>query len=270
MTDANDTQPESEPRRAAQPSRGRVYRYYDLIMAAFVTVLLCTNLISAPKRVQIGGFVFGAGVLFFPISYLFGDILTEVYGYARSRKVVWAGFGALLFVTIMTQIVLRMPPDPTWRVGLAITSGNAEIVPASASGTHLSSQRIWESVFGGTWRVVLASMIGFFAGEFANSFTLAKMKVLTSGRFLWMRTIGSTIVGEAADSVLYYPIAFLGLPNWPTDRVFTVLLMNYVLKVSWEIIATPLTYGVVGFLKRAEAEDFYDRDTNFTPFSLET
>lgn len=226
----------------------RSYRYYDLIMAAFVTVLLCTNLISAPKRIQIGSLpVFGAGVLFFPISYLFGDILTEVYGYARSRKVVWAGFGALVFATLMSQVVLRLPADPAW-----------------------PNQGAWETVFGGTWRVVLASMVGYFAGEFVNSFTMAKMKVLTSGKYLWTRTIGSTIAGEAADSILFYPIAFLGRPGWTIEDVLAIMAANYCLKVSWEVIATPMTYAVVGYLKRVEREDYYDYDTNFTPFSLET
>ncbi len=236
------------PKRAEPPrGYGRVFRYYDLIMAGFVTALLCTNLISAPKRVEIGGFVFGAGVLFFPLTYLFGDILTEVYGYARSRKVVWAGFGALAFATVMSQVVLRLPPDPSW-----------------------PNQKVWEQVFGGTWRVVLASMIGYFAGEFVNSYVLAKMKILTSGRWLWSRTIGSTIAGEAADSLLFYPIAFLGREGWPLEKVLGVLAANYVLKVTWEILATPITYRVVGFLKRVEHEDYFDHDTDFTPFSLRT
>lgn len=249
---------------------GRVYKYYDLILAGFVTVLLCTNLISAPKRVQIGGFVFGAGVLFFPISYLFGDILTEVYGYKRSRKVVWCGFGALIFATIMSQVVLRMPADPTWGVGVRLDGSyvTPNGIPMKDSTLKLSNQVIWQTVFGGTWRVALASIIGFFAGEFANSFTLAKMKIFTKGKYLWTRTIGSTIVGEMADSLLFYPIAFYGV--WTNDRVIQVLLMNYVLKVSWEIFATPLTYVIVGTLKKSEGEDYYDTNTDFTPFSLET
>jgi queuosine precursor transporter len=223
----------------------KTFRYYDLIMAAFVTVLLCTNFISAPKRVTVGHFTFGAGVLFFPISYLFGDILTEVYGYARSRKVVWAGFAALAFASLVSWIVLALPPDPTWR-----------------------HQAAWETVFANAPRIVLASMIGFFAGEFVNSYTLAKMKIVTRGRFLWTRTIGSTITGEAADSLLFYPIAFLGV--WRTESLLQVLIANYLLKVAWEVAATPLTYRVVAFLKRAEHEDYYDYDTDFTPFSLET
>lgn len=246
-------QPEREPRGPI-----RTYRYYDLIMAAFVTVLLCSNLISASKQVSLGGFIFGAGVLFFPVSYLFGDILTEVYGYARLRKVVWAGFGAIAFAAFMAQVVLSLPPAPGW------------VFPAVIDGQKLSIPRqlAWQQVFGGTWRIVLASMLGFFAGEFANSFTLAKMKILTKGRWLWTRTIGSTIVGEAADSLIFYPIAFLGL--WAPSRVVEVMVANYLLKVTWEVVATPLTYRIVGFLKRAEGVDYYDYQTDFTPFSLET
>ena len=225
----------------------RPYRYYDLIMAAFVAVLICTNFISAPKRVKVGDLpVFGAGVLFFPISYLFGDILTEVYGYARSRRVVWAGFGALIFATAMSRIVLAMPPDPTWKF-----------------------QGAWETVFGGAPRVVMASMLGYFLGEFANSYTLAKLKILTRGRWLWTRTIGSTLVGEAADSLIFYPVAFYGRPGWPIETLGRVLLAQYCLKVAWEVVMTPATYKIVGFLKRAEREDFYDVGTDFTPFSLD-
>jgi uncharacterized integral membrane protein (TIGR00697 family) len=230
------------------PSRSeRSFRYYDLIMAAFVTVLLCSNLISAAKRVQVGPLVFGAGVIFFPLSYLFGDILTEVYGYARSRKVVWAGFAALVFASFMSWVVLALPPDEGW-----------------------NGQPAWESVFAGTPRIVIASMVGYFAGEFANSYVLAKMKVLTSGRWLWTRTIGSTIVGEAVDSLCFYPIAFLGAPNWTPEKMLQVLVTNYCLKVLNEVLMTPVTYKIVAFLKRAENEDYYDHDTDFNPFSLKT
>ena len=240
---------ESRSRRpdAAPEPVGRVYKYYDLIMAAFVTVLLCTNLISVGKRASIGGFVFGTGVLFFPISYLFGDVLTEVYGYKRSRKVVWAGFAALGFAAVLAKVVLILPADPSW-----------------------PNQKIWETVFGGTWRIVIASILGFLCGEFTNSFTLAKLKVFTKGQFLWVRTISSTIVGELADSLVFYPIAFLGVEGWTPARVLQILVTNYALKVAWEVIATPMTYKVVAFLKRVEGEDYYDDHTNFTPFSLET
>jgi len=224
---------------------GRTYKYYDLVMAAFVTVLLCANLIGAAKRATLFGFTFGAGVLFFPISYIFGDVLTEVYGYARARKVVWAGFGASIFATFMCWAVLAFPPDPTW-----------------------PDQPAYETVFGGTWRIVAASMLAYFCGEFCNSFVLAKMKVRTAGRYLWARTIGSTIVGEAVDSLIFYPLAFLG--RWPLHQVLLVMATNYALKVGWEALMTPFTYRIVNALKRAESEDYFDRQTDFTPFSLQT
>ena len=227
----------------APPPR-RAYRYYDLVMAAFVTVLLCANLIGASKVASLGGFDFGAGVLFFPISYVFGDVLTEVYGYARARKVVWAGFSALIFASFMSWAILAFPPARRWE-----------------------HQAAFETVFGNTCRIVLASLTAYFCGEFCNSYVLAKMKLWTGGRLLWSRTIGSTIVGEAVDSLIFYPLAFLGV--WPNDLVLRVLVDNYLLKVAWEIVMTPLTYKVVNFLKRAESEDYFDRDTNFTPFSLE-
>jgi len=223
----------------------RVYRYYDLVMAAFVTVLLCANLIGASKVASFGPFSFGAGVLFFPISYVFGDVLTEVYGYARARKVVWAGFSALAFASFMSWAVLAFPPDPEW-----------------------PHQAAFETVFGNTWRIVLASLVAYFCGEFCNSFVLAKMKIFTNGRWLWTRTIGSTIAGELVDSLIFYPLAFLGV--WEKALVLKVMVTNYLLKVGWEVVMTPITYRVVGFLKRAESEDYYDRDTNFTPFSLKT
>nr|ALS89614.1 putative ACR, YhhQ family COG1738 [uncultured bacterium] len=223
----------------------RQYRYYDFLMAAFVTVLLCANLIGAAKITTIGGFSFGSGVLFFPLSYLFGDILTEVYGYARSRRVVWAGFAALAFASFMCWVIVEMPPSPGF-----------------------SGQAAYETVFGAAPRIVLASFIAYFAGEFTNSFVLAKLKLKTDGRLLWLRTIGSTVAGEAVDSTLFYPIAFLGL--WDTPLVIQVAITNYCLKVLWEVIATPLTYRVVAALKRAENEDYFDRRTNFTPFSIET
>jgi len=221
----------------------RSYRYYDLIMAAFVASLLCSNLIGVGKPVTVMGFTFGGGALFFPLSYMFGDVLTEVYGYARSRRVVWAGFGALIFASIMSWVVLAIPP---------------------ADG--FTGQEALQQVFGATPRVTLASMLAYFLGEFANSFVLAKMKVAMSGRRLWARTIGSTAIGEAIDSVLFYPLAFYGL--FDTDLLVKMMLGNYLIKVSWEVFATPLTYAVVAFLKSREGEDYYDRDTDFTPFSL--
>jgi uncharacterized integral membrane protein (TIGR00697 family) len=230
-----------------QPPRRR-YKYYDLMMAAFVTILLCSDLIGVQKvsQVRLGSwsFAFGTGILFFPLSYLFGDVLTEVYGYARSRRVIWAGFGALIFASFMSFVVVKMPPAAGW-----------------------ADQAIYEKIFGQTPRIVFASLTAFFAGEFANSFVLAKMKVATNGRWLWMRAIGSTVAGEGVDSIIFYPLAFLG--NWETSLVIQVMITNYFLKVLWEVLATPITYKFVGFLKRAEHEDYYDRDTDFNPFTLE-
>jgi len=223
----------------------RRYRYYALVMAAFVTVLLCSNLIGAAKVATLWGFSFGAGVLFFPISYIFGDVLTEVYGYARTRRAVWAGFGALFFATFMSWVVLAFEPAPGWQ-----------------------GQQALEAVFRQTPRIVLGSLVAYWAGEFCNSYVMAKMKIGSSGRLLWMRTIGSTVVGQAVDSLIFYPVAFLGV--WADELVLRVMLANYVLKVGWEAAVTPFTYLAVNFLKRAEGEDFYDRDTDFTPFSLET
>jgi uncharacterized integral membrane protein (TIGR00697 family) len=230
---------------AAASAPARQYRYYDLVMAAFVTVLLCANLIGAAKRTQVLGLTFTSGVLFFPVSYVFGDILTEVYGYARARKVVWAGFAALAFASFMSWATLSFPPAPGW-----------------------PHQAAYETVFGGTPRIVLASLVAYFAGEFCNSYVLAKLKLATSGRLLWSRTIGSTIVGEAVDSLIFYPLAFLG--PWAAEDVLKVMVGNYLLKVGWEVVMTPVTYKIVNFLKRAEAEDYFDRHTNFTPFSLQT
>jgi hypothetical protein len=235
-----------------QETLTRNFRYYDLVMAAFVTVLLCSNLIGVHKVTTInpplyGAFTFGAGVLFFPISYVFGDILTEVYGYARSRKVIWAGFGAMIFASVMSWVVTNLPPS---------------------KGMNPQQQQAIEMIFGQTPRIVLASLTAFWMGEFANSFVLAKMKIFSEGRFLWQRTIGSTIVGEAVDSLVFYPVAFLGI--WETSLVINVMISNYLLKVLWEVIATPVTYRIVNFLKRAEHEDYYDRETNFNPFTLQT
>ena len=229
----------------------RSYRYYDFVMAAFVCVLLCSNLIGAAKAAQltlplIGEVSFSAGVLFFPISYIFGDILTEVYGYGRDRRVVWAGFGALAFASFMAWVVVNLPPGP--------------------SGYMKSYQPALEAVFGNAWRIALGSMIAFWAGSFSNSYVLAKMKLWTKGKWLWSRTIGSTVVGELVDSGLFYFIAFYGI--WTTADLVKITIAQYLLKTGWEIVMTPVTYRVVAFLKRAEQEDYYDRNTNFTPFSV--
>jgi len=232
--------------------QARQFRYYELVMAAFVTVLICSNLIGPAKIAQIslpllGVVTFGAGVLFFPISYVFGDILTEVYGYARARKVIWAGFAGLGFASFMAAVVVALPPAPFW-----------------------NNQPAYEIAFGSTWRIVLASMFAYFCGEFVNSYVLAKMKIITAGKWLWTRTIGSTIFGEAVDSALFYPLAFYGAGIIPDDKLPLVMLSQFLIKVGVEVVFTPITYKVVNALKRAEHEDYYDRDTEFTPFSLKT
>ncbi|HTC53212.1 MAG TPA: queuosine precursor transporter [Steroidobacteraceae bacterium] len=225
------------------------FKYYDLILGAYVCVLLCANLIGPGKFTTlhlplIGSVTFLAGVLFFPISYFFGDVLTEVYGYARDRRVVWAGFAALLFASLMSVAIVHLPPADSWR-------GNQAAI---------------ETIFGSTPRIIAASVIAFWCGSFVNSFVLAKMKILTQGRWLWTRTIGSTLCGELVDSSLFLFIAFAG--TTPRQELLAALLTQYVMKSSWEIISTPLTYKLVNFLKRAEHEDYYDHNTNFTPFSL--
>lgn len=221
-------------------------------MAAFVAVLLCSNLIGVHKVSTVnlpfyGEYIYGAGVLFFPISYLFGDILTEVYGYARSRKVIWAGFGALIFASLMAFVITSLP---------------------SASTMSADQQNAVNLIFGQTPRIVFASLLAFWLGEFMNSFVLAKMKVLSSGKYLWTRTIGSTFAGEAIDSLIFYPVAFYG--TWSNEQVISVMIGNYFIKVFWEVLATPFTYKIVAFLKKAENIDFYDKDTDFNPFKLET
>ena len=228
----------------------RQYRYYDWVMVAFVTVLVCSNLIGPAKIAQIdapllGTLNFGAGVLFFPISYVFGDILTEVYGYARSRRVIWTGFAALAFASAMAAVVVALPPAPFWH-----------------------NQQAYEVAFGSAWRVSIASLIAFCCGEFVNSFVLAKMKLWMAGRRLWMRTIGSTLFGEGVDSLLFYPLAFWGTGIIPDEQLPAVMLAQFVAKVGVEVAFTPLTYRIVAWLKRAENEDYYDRDTDFNPFSL--
>ena len=231
----------------------RAFRYYDFIVAGMVAVLLCSNLIGPAKVCAItlpliGLVSFGAGNLFFPISYIFGDVLTEVYGYARARRAIWAGFGALLFATFMTWVILRMPPADT--------------------GYNRALQPALETAFGTTGRIVLASVIAYWVGDFVNSFVLAKMKLWTEGRHLWTRTIGSTICGQGIDSMIFYPLAFYGI--WTHDTLLAVMVFNLLFKVGVEVAFTPVTYLVVGALKRAEDEDFYDRDTDFNPFTLKT
>ena len=228
-----------EARRVAQGG----FRHFDFMMAAFVAILLLSNVIGAGKVATVAGFTFGAGILFFPISYVLGDVLTEVYGYARARRCIWAGFAAVSFMAFMSWVVVALPPAAGW-----------------------TNQPAYEAVFGQVPRIVLASVCAFWAGEFVNSLVLAKMKVWTGGRHLWSRTIGSTIFGQGVDSLIFYPLAFWGADGWTHRLVLIVLVTNWALKVGWEVLLTPATYAVVGFLKREEGVDVFDRDTDFSPF----
>ena len=226
---------------AVNASTVRQFRTFDVVMAAFVAILLLSNLIGAAKLATLGGFTFGAGILFFPLGYVIGDVLTEVYGYAHARRCIWVGFSALVFMAFMSWVVVSLPPAAGWE-----------------------GQAAYESVFGQVPRIVMASIVAFWAGEFVNSFVLARMKVLTKGRHLWTRTIGSTVVGQAVDSVIFYPLAFAGV--WSTSQVVTVMFTNWALKVLWEALLTPVTYAVVGWLKRHEGVDIFDNGTDFSPF----
>lgn len=225
---------------------GRRFAYFDYVMAAFVTVILLSNILGAGKVATvdlpgIGAWPFGAGILFFPVSYVIGDVLTEVYGYARARRVIWAGFAALLFMAFMAWVVVALPPAPSWQ-----------------------GQAAYESVFGQVPRIVFASILAFWAGEFANAYVLARMKLLTQGRHLWTRTIGSTFVGQGIDSLIFYPLAFYGL--WDNETLLIVLATQFALKVGWEVLLTPATYAAVGWLKRREGVDIFDKGTDFNPF----
>ncbi len=225
---------------------GARLRYYDYCMAAFAVILICANLIGAGKVAVvtipvIGTLEYGAGILFFPLSYVLGDVLTEVYGYGRARRVVWVGFAASVFAAGMAWVVVAMPPSEHW-----------------------TGQESLAAVMGQAPRIFLASIMAFWAGEFANAFVMARMKLLTGGRYLWTRTIGSTVVGQGVDSLIFYPVAFLGV--WDTHLILTVMGTNYLMKVSWEAALTPVTYRVVSFMKHREGLDVYDITTDFTPF----
>lgn len=231
----------------SQPQRS--YRYFDLVMVTFVVVLICSNLIGPAKAATlslplIGSVTFGAGVLFFPISYIFGDVLTEVYGYSRARRVIWTGFAALAFASVMAAVVVALPPAPEW-----------------------PNQKVYEIAFGNTWRIAGASMLAYFCGEFVNSYVLAKMKVATEGRFMRTRFVASTVAGEAVDSAMFYPLAFYNSGIMPNDLVLTLMVSQFVVKTLVEIAFLPLTTRIVEKLKAAEQEDYYDRDTNFSPFA---
>jgi queuosine precursor transporter len=235
----------------ARELRGAQFRYFDFVMVAMVVVLLLSNVIGAEKRSfvnlpGIGAWSFGAGILFFPISYLIDDVLTEVYGYARARRAIWAGFAALAFMAVMEWTVVHLPVASGW-----------------------TGQEAYERVFGSGWRIIVASMSAFFVGDFIESVVMAKLKIWSQGRHLWMRFWGSTIVGEGIDSLIFYPLAFYGMADWPVSALAEVMLSQFILKVSWEVLLTPVTYAVVGWLKRKEGVDVYDIGTNFTPFTAD-
>ncbi len=228
----------------------RSHRYFDLVMVAFVVVLVCSNLIGPAKAATldlpfIGAVTFGAGVLFFPVSYIFGDILTEVYGYDRARRVIWTGFAALIFAAIMAAVVVALPPAPTW-----------------------PNQRVYEIAFGNTWRIAGASMLAYFCGEFVNSFVLAKMKVASEGRNMKTRFVASTVAGEAVDSAIFYPLAFWNSGIMPNELVMTLVVSQFITKTLVEIAFLPITARIVAALKRAENLDHFDRDTDFNPFKI--
>ncbi len=246
----------------------RHFRYFDYMLTAFVVILLLSNLIGAAKQAQLslpllGPVTFGAGVLFFPISYILGDVLTEVYGYANARRCIWAGFFALLFMVVMSVVVVNIPANPEW----ALASATYTIAGRQVTAPN---QAAYYAIFGQTPRIVFASVVAFWAGEFVNSFVLARMKVLTQGRHLWMRTIGSTIFGEGVDSALFYPLAFLGVAGFPLHLIGALVVTQWIIKTLWEAVLTPVTYAVVGFLKRREGVDVYDTDTDFSPFAKAT
>jgi uncharacterized integral membrane protein (TIGR00697 family) len=231
------------------------YRYLDIITALFVTVLVVSNIASSAKIVDWGFDIFGvrmafdAGTLLFPVSYIFGDILTEVYGYKRSRRVIWTGFFCLGLSAVVFGVVRILPGEATWQ--------------------QYAGQQAYNAILGGmsTGGIVLASLLGYWTGEFSNSFTLAKMKIITHGRWLWSRTIGSTLVGELVDTCVFISIASL-FRVFPWSLFVTLVMTNYIFKCSVEALMTPVTYWVVNSLKRREQEDYYDRGTNFTPFQI--
>lgn len=233
---------------------GQSYRYLDLITAVFITSLLTSNIVAS-KTALLGGFEVGVGIFVFPVSYIFGDILTEVYGYRQSRRVIWLGFASVALASLIFLAADLAPPAPGFR-----------------------HQDAFHTILGQSPFILVASISGYFCGEFCNSYVLAKMKIWTRGRWLWTRTIGSTVVGEAVDSVIFYPLAFWLLPSllgfseavWSRESLVAVMVNNYVLKVLLEVLATPVTYALVGALKRGEGLDVFDHGTDFNPFRLRT
>ncbi len=222
----------------------RTFRYFDVIMAFFVAVLLISNLAST-KILSLGVFTFDGGTLLFPLSYIFGDVLTEVYGYQRARKVIWTGFGTALLMSLVLWVVQILPPAADW-----------------------PNQQAYESLLGFVPRIVLASLVAYFAGAFTNAVILSKLKIKTDGKFLWLRTIGSTVLGEGIDTTIFCFIAFYGL--FPNDVLLSIIISNYLFKTGVEILFTPVTYKIVGFLKKTEQVDVFDRGISYNPFRFFT
>jgi len=227
------------------------YRWFPFVMAIFITTLIISNIIAV-KVINIAGLYLPAAVILFPLAYIFGDILTEVYGYARARQVIWTGFLCNLLAVIVIWIAGRLPPAPFWSAGQFITPDLAE--------------QAYQAILGFTPRLLLASFIAYLIGEFLNSYVMAKLKIKTAGRLLWVRTIASTIVGEGADSAVFITIAFFGI--FQTSELARAIISQWFFKVTYEALATPLTYLIVNTLKRLESEDFFDRDTDFNPIPL--
>lgn len=219
---------------------GGNFRYFDVIMAFFVAVLLISNLAST-KIVTIWMFTFDGGTILFPLSYIFGDILTEVYGYQRSRKVIWTGFGAALLMSLVLWVVQELPAAPDW-----------------------PNQQAYESLLGFVPRIVLASLIAYFAGAFSNAFLMSKLKIKTGGKYLWVRTIGSTLIGEGIDTAIFCMVAFYG--TMPNEILVAIIISNYIFKCGVEIIFTPATYSLVKFLKKKEQTDVFDVGISYNPF----
>ena len=235
------------------PVPPRPYRYYDLVMALFVTVLLMSNVLSSAKIIDLGfslgsiDFVFDAGTLVFPISYIFGDVLTEVYGYKRARRVIWAGFGANVLLAFFVWLTGVLPGESEW--------------------AEYAGQDAYDAILGGISGLIVASLVAYFLGEFTNSYVMAKMKLWSAGRWLWMRTIGSTLIGQLVDTTVFTVIATV-LGVFPPEILVSLIVTIYIIKVGFEAILTPLTYRVINGLKAAEHEDYYDRGTDFNPFSF--
>ena len=236
-----------EPGLAVQElAEPRIFRYYDVLMVISATVAVCSNLLAL-KVVSIGLLTFGGSVVFFPISYILGDVLTEVYGFKRARRVIWVAFGAMVFAAFMTWVVLMMP--------------------SAADGGSQAMSDHFQAVFSTTPRIIFASLLGFLVGDFVNTIVLAVLKVKDQGRQFWKRAVASTVIGQAADSIVFYPLAFAG--TWSWDLLWTILITHYIIKVTLEVVLLPVTYRVVKYLKRTEGIDHYDTHTKFTPFGVE-